>query len=48
MFSNKKFIDKTVSLLNEPGLDGNYRSDLIKFLEKLVDDEIKIYILYKG
>ena len=38
----QEFIDKTVSLLNEPGLDGNYRSDLIKFLEKLVDDEIKI------
>lgn len=38
----QEFIDKTVSLLNEPSLDGNYRSDLIKFLEKLVDDEIKI------
>ena len=38
----KELIDKTVSLLNEPGLDGNYRSGLIKFLEKMVDDDTKI------
>lgn len=38
----KELIDKAASLLNDPEIDGNYRSELIKFLEKLVDDESKM------
>lgn len=38
----KELIDKAASLLNNTEIDGNYRSELIKFLEKLVDDKNKI------